>query len=92
MATTLVIGLFHESGHGRRVGSMSSGILRQARHQPSRHGWRRIFHRPFFDDESTIQYSFYPFNSPGGFGIDADNVIHVDNFQLEFIPPTISSR
>ncbi len=47
------------------------------------------FTEPVFNDEAVFQYGFYPFDSPGGFGNDADNVILVDNFQLEFFPPTI---
>jgi hypothetical protein len=43
---------------------------------------------PIFDDESTFAFQLYPFNSPGGFGLDADNVINIDNLQLEFFPAT----
>lgn len=49
------------------------------------------FTEPVFDDEAVFTYGFYPFNSPGGFGNDADNVILVDNLQLEFTPPVIGS-
>jgi hypothetical protein len=45
------------------------------------------FTEPVFDDEVAFTYGFFPFNSPGGFGYDSDNVILVDNLQLEFIPP-----
>lgn len=47
------------------------------------------FTEPVFNDEAVFVYGFYPFNSPGGWGFDSDNVILIDNFQLEFIPPTI---
>jgi hypothetical protein len=45
------------------------------------------FTEPVFNDEAVFVYGFYPFNSPGGWGFDSDNVILIDNFQLEFIPP-----
>lgn len=41
---------------------------------------------PVFDDASNIYFQIY-FNS-GGFGVDADNVIRLDNVALEFVPPT----
>ncbi|MCA9235194.1 MAG: hypothetical protein KDA44_06970, partial [Planctomycetales bacterium] len=47
------------------------------------------FTTPVFDDETTFQYGLFPFNSPGGFGLDADNVVLIDNFQFEFIPPVV---
>lgn len=43
---------------------------------------------PYFDDETTFAFQLYPFNSPGGFGFDSDNVINIDNVALEFVPPT----
>jgi hypothetical protein len=45
---------------------------------------------PFFDDESTFAFQLYPFNSPGGFGLDSDNLINIDNVALEFIPIVIA--
>jgi hypothetical protein len=47
------------------------------------------FTEPVFDDEVAFTYGFFPFNSPGGWGFDADNEILVDNLQLEFIPPAV---
>jgi hypothetical protein len=41
---------------------------------------------PVFDDASNIYFQIY-FNN-GGFGIDADNIIRVDNIGLEFVPST----
>lgn len=39
---------------------------------------------PHFVDESTFRFSFYL--DTGGFGLDNDNVIYIDNLQLEFFP------
>ncbi|MCA9235189.1 MAG: hypothetical protein KDA44_06945 [Planctomycetales bacterium] len=45
------------------------------------------FPAPIFDDETTFQYGFYPKESD--FGLDADNIINVDNFQFEFLAPVV---
>lgn len=45
------------------------------------------FDAPIFDDETVFQYGFFPKESD--FGLDADNIINVDNFQFEFIAPVI---
>jgi hypothetical protein len=41
---------------------------------------------PVFDDESTFFFQIF-FNS-GGFGVDANNIIRIDNVALEFTPAT----
>ena len=43
---------------------------------------------PFFDDESTFAFQIYPYQNSGNWGIDADNVVNIDNVQLEFFPAT----
>lgn len=43
---------------------------------------------PVFDDASNISFQIY-FNN-GGFGIDGDNIIRVDNVGLEFVPSTVT--
>jgi hypothetical protein len=43
---------------------------------------------PYFDDESTFAFQLYPYQNGGNWGIDADNVVHIDNVKLEFVSST----
>jgi hypothetical protein len=40
---------------------------------------------PYFDDESTFAFQIYPYQNGGNWGIDADNVVNIDNVTLEFV-------